>query len=107
MSKATKMAKHHARNIPKARADRLKGFGLPYRKRSKLTPNPAFKNPPFDLADAVFDQTLMEIMRTTGMRDALKKIIMGGGSVTVETGGAESPDPQAVQGVGFVSEGAD
>jgi len=107
MSKATKEAKRQAPKMRKVRRGA---------RRLGRTPNPAFKNPPFDMADAVFDMTLMEIMRTTGMRDALKKIIMGGGSVTVETDGGSvtvetdgtnSPDPQAVQSVGVVSEGAD
>jgi hypothetical protein len=80
VSKATKKAKHEARNAPKVRR------GAHRRGR---TPNPAF-NMAGALDDA-FDWALFALLKQSGIRDALKNIVMGGGSVTVDI------DPEAAK----------
>jgi hypothetical protein len=36
------------------------------------------------MLDAVFDMALLNLMKQAGITDALKKIVLGGGSVTVD-----------------------
>jgi hypothetical protein len=76
MSKATKKAKHKARNAPKVRrgAHCLKGF----------TPNPAFGMVGPELVDAAFDMPLLNVMRRSGLTDALKKIVFSGAELDIE-----------------------
>jgi hypothetical protein len=109
MSKATKEAKHERRVAPRRRhpRSRIKGRapnpGYGGGSIKGRTPNPGYgggsikgrtPNPGFGgilggdaLLDTALDMMLMQALRVTGIRGAVKQALVGGGSIEVTTGG--------------------
>ncbi len=84
MSKATKKEKHVRRVAPRRRHPRrsLKG----------RTPNPAFGISNNALLDVALEQSLLSILRMTGIMRAFRNAVLNGGSVAVDTGGPDEFD---------------